>query len=1411
MGDLFARLPVAALLILGGAAWGRSVSIDLRSPAPAHRAGRLMAAAARPDDGTLRKVDLDAGATEVGDVDIGDELELTLFDDVKITLRLAERSPSLLAGDVFLAEASGYDGVKNAVVLRTDEGLTVDIQDYLNDRVYKVISTKSGVTIREIEPSKEGVHGHDTLEPPDESAASETDSPEEAKSSTSRRDTLLASGDKTYVDILVAYDKNAVAWANSHGGGINSFAQTAVAKMNTALANTGLNSYFQFRLAGVTTVSVSASDVSDALHAAVAKSYGWERIAQKRDEVGADIVTTLIDTGIGYGTIGVGYALSSSSSLTSFASSAYNACEIRFVSEGHTMTHEVGHNMGAGHATAVNSSEISPGPQLYNYSAAFHFRGNDGEKYHTIMAYNFDGFGNHYKEAPFFSSPSHYYKGVKVGDSTHDNTRTLRNTYSYVAKWRTRKPDFAPHVFTGRGASLVVSASLGKYTYESTFKDSDKLYVSWAFKCSNESVSTSFRSVLYVDDAVRKTWKTSSIAEGKAFYVDEYNIGSLSVGTHTIKVVADAYGEVSELDESNNTVTRTITVTRTPGSCASAAVPFTFSNVVAGYFLPLVREYSSGAYSDTDAAFYASASVSRNRLYTIALPRDSDFTVTCSGAGVTYGYDDSLRYCLIDTRRMSASSAKAILAIHGDIGDYTTVYAVAADYMPMGNFDKPEHLPAMSSSGFFRYDVSRNLRAGEYCFSLDAVAGMRYEMRLSGRTGLAVYISGDVNVLDSASGDGYCRQTFTSNYDGPVSITVSANETGSVSVSWIGVDGARKFTLSLDANGGSSSFSTKKLAYGDKVGTLPSPEREGYVFDGWYTAREGGTRVTASTVMSVANDLSLYARWTALAAASCESAAVGFSVTGSIQTYDVRLVRGWDVSSSRYVDNGCFCAVTTVERGRLYTFAVPVNSGLSVSCESTGVQIKDGCDDNLWYVLLDTRAMCEDRAKAYLDIFGDVGDKVKVYAVAGDYMPLGLPNKPEVLPSDDGDGGFSHKVSRSLRNGCYEFFLSAVPGVRYQLKVAGRNWLYIHLWTDSDSCVIDERDGGDDFDSVTFSSRERCEVWLSVSADETGPVDVEWSGARDDATLRLRLDGNGGNVDPDWIGVQYGCPIGDMPNASLDGCAFAGWYTRPSGGEEVTSDTIVDFTDDFTVYARWQSLVRGSCFEAPVRFDMTKDIRSYNVRLTGEWDCDESKYSKDIGVLYCATTLERGRIYTLAMPHGSSFDVDCDCSGLAVEVSYGDDDALSYALIDARHMSVDTATAFLCVTGYVGQNVTVHAVAADYMPLGSAGKPEVLPARVTNDDGYFFYEVPRSLRNGRYDFTLDAIPGIVYELSVSGRAGLSISLEGDSDGALSILDSSDTRNSAHALFSSPDGGAISISVSADTTGQISVEWSGSLE
>ena len=83
----------------------------------------------------------------------------------------------------------------------------------------------------------------------------------------------------------------------------------------------------------------------------------------------------------------------------------------------------------------------------------------------------------------------------------------------------------------------------------------------------------------------------------------------------------------------------------------------------------------------------------------------------------------------------------------------------------------------------------------------------------------------------------------------------------------VSANAAQSYTLKLNANGGKISTGattySKKVKKKAKVGTLPSASKTGYTFKGWYTAKSGGTKITASTKYTYSKNMTLYARWTA--------------------------------------------------------------------------------------------------------------------------------------------------------------------------------------------------------------------------------------------------------------------------------------------------------------------------------------------------------------------------------------------------------------------------------------------------------------------------------------------------------------------------------------------------------------------
>ena len=73
-----------------------------------------------------------------------------------------------------------------------------------------------------------------------------------------------------------------------------------------------------------------------------------------------------------------------------------------------------------------------------------------------------------------------------------------------------------------------------------------------------------------------------------------------------------------------------------------------------------------------------------------------------------------------------------------------------------------------------------------------------------------------------------------------------------------------KITVSFNANGGTLTEVSKDVVYAGKYGTLPTPTREGYQFDGWYTRSVDGTLVKDTTKVTKNYNHTLYAHWTSI-------------------------------------------------------------------------------------------------------------------------------------------------------------------------------------------------------------------------------------------------------------------------------------------------------------------------------------------------------------------------------------------------------------------------------------------------------------------------------------------------------------------------------------------------------------------
>ena len=104
-------------------------------------------------------------------------------------------------------------------------------------------------------------------------------------------------------------------------------------------------------------------------------------------------------------------------------------------------------------------------------------------------------------------------------------------------------------------------------------------------------------------------------------------------------------------------------------------------------------------------------------------------------------------------------------------------------------------------------------------------------------------------------------------------VEISADQT--LKAAWT----VNNYTVTFNANGGSVSPASKSVTYGQTFGELPTPQRTGFSFNGWYTATSGGSKVIASTQVTITENTTLYALWTANSYTVKWSTGTGYSIT----------------------------------------------------------------------------------------------------------------------------------------------------------------------------------------------------------------------------------------------------------------------------------------------------------------------------------------------------------------------------------------------------------------------------------------------------------------------------------------------------------------------------------------------------
>ena len=302
---------------------------------------------------------------------------------------------------------------------------------------------------------------------------------------------------------------------------------------------------------------------------------------------------------------------------------------------------------------------------------------------------------------------------------------------------------------------------------------------------------------------------------------------------------------------------------------------------------------------------------------------------------------------------------------------------------------------------------------------------------------------------------------------------------------------ANTYTVTFNANGGSCSTSSKTVTYGSTYGTLPTPTRDGYTFDGWYTTSSGGSQVKSTTTFSKTANQTLYAHW------SGEEYTVYFDANGG----------------------SCSKSSMTVEYQDTYgTLPTPTRAGYTF----------DG-----WY----TSASGGSQVTSSTTFTNTDDQTLYAHWTANTYTV-----------TFDANGG---SCSTSSMTVAYQDTYGTLPTPTW----AGHAF-----------------DGW--FTSASGGSEVTSSATFSRTSDQT--LYAHWS----DTEYTITFDANGGECTTATKTVTYGQQVGTLPTPTHSGnYIFDGWYTESQGGFQITSTTVYDGTTDQTVYAHWTMLAYSASFD----------------------------------------------------------------------------------------------------------------------------------------------------------------------------------------------------------------------------------------
>ncbi len=435
------------------------------------------------------------------------------------------------------------------------------------------------------------------------------------------------------------------------------------------------------------------------------------------------------------------------------------------------------------------------------------------------------------------------------------------------------------------------------------------------------------------------------------------------------------------------------------------------------------------------------------------------------------------------------------------------------------------------------------------------------------------------------------------------------------------------YKITFDSKEGTVETKNKLVEYDKEYGTLPIPEREGYIFNGWYTSEEfnDDELIKEDTIVKITGSQTLYAKytiktfkvsfdsrsgadvdtimtvtWGTTFGELPQTSKTGYTFTGWYKSHI-----GDDIVKSDTIVDDLGGDITLYAHWEANKYTLNYNSVCGTITNNTKeitydqeigeleIPSKTGYKFVNWYKEYDYQNIISET-----DIFKETND-ITIYAKweANKYNLIYNPNGG-IITNNAKEITYNEKIGTletPIKNGytfigwyddndeqiTEETIVNKTEDITIKAKYIANKYT---ITLEPNGGTIDNNKIEVEYDNTyndlptPTKTGYTFDGWYTENIDGDLIKNTDIVKISENKTLyahytankyTVTLDTNGGIADTDQIEVTYGQTYSNLPKPTKEGYRFKGWYLNNGGTSQVVNSTKVTKEEDHTLYAEW--------------------------------------------------------------------------------------------------------------------------------------------------------------------------------------------------------------------------------------------------